>query len=403
VGAGDTALLEYSLGADRSYGWLVTGGSIQAFELPSRSEMEKAGRRFYDLVSSRDRPPVSELARNQATAAPRIKEAEQLGNRLGAMVLGPVAKEIHGKRLVIVPDGILSYVPFDALGEPGHQGNHYTPLLMGHAISSLPSASVLSVIRAESGNRRPAAKMLVVVADPVFDRSDPRIHTQTRSGDTPAATDSGTRDYAETRASQISSLSRLAYSRREAESISSLIPGARTLLDFSASVNSVTSPDMALYRMVHFATHGFFDSGHPDQSALVLSLVDERGNPRQGFLQVADIFNLNLPAELVVLSACQTALGSDIRGEGLVGLTRAFMYAGATRVVASLWEVDDLATADLMTAFYGKLATGANPVDALRSARLELLKKSAWSSPYYWAGFELQGEFEGSAALRLWR
>jgi CHAT domain-containing protein len=145
--------------------------------------------------------------------------------------------------------------------------------------------------------------------------------------------------------------------------------------------------------MVHFATHGLFDSEHPERSALVLSLVDPAGNPQPGLLKMSDIFNLNLPADLIVLSACQSALGSNIRGEGLVGLTRAFMYAGGKRVVASLWKVDDLATAELMREFYTAMARGDNPVIALRGAKLTLLKKRVWSSPYYWAPFTFEGEF----------
>ncbi len=400
LGSGQTALLEYSLGTDRGYGWLVTPAFIKSFEIPARSEVENASRRFYDLVASRSAESASESPK---TGASQTTEEERLAIRLGVMLFGPVAKELSGKRLVIIPDGILSYLPFDAIGEPNAR-NQYTPLLVGHVISTLPSASVLSAIRIGRGNRQPAPKLLAVIADPVFDRADPRVGAKANVGVAPALkADGATRDFSDTRASQMSVLGRLVYSRREAESISSVIPGALTLLDFGASLEAVTSPEMARFRIIHLATHGFLDSDHPDQSALVLSLVDDKGNPRQGFLPVADIFNLNLPAELVVLSACQTALGRDVRGEGLIGLTRAFMYAGATRVIASLWKVDDLATAELMKAFYQRLGTGANPVDALRAAQCEISKKSAWSSPYYWAGFVLQGEFEDSPVLRLHR
>jgi CHAT domain-containing protein len=127
---------------------------------------------------------------------------------------------------------------------------------------------------------------------------------------------------------------------------------------------------------------------------MVLSLVDAKGKPQNGFVRLHEIYNLSLPAELVVLSACQTALGKDVKGEGLIGLTRGFMYAGAKRVVASLWQVDDSATAELMQRFYAKmLRDGLRPAAALREAQVEMWKQNKWKMPYYWAGFTLQGEW----------
>jgi CHAT domain-containing protein len=146
---------------------------------------------------------------------------------------------------------------------------------------------------------------------------------------------------------------------------------------------------------VHFATHGLLNSEHPELSGVVLSLVDEQGKSVDGFLRLHEIYNLNLPAEMVVLSACQTALGKEIKGEGLVGLVRGFMYAGSPRVVASLWKVDDVATAELMKHFYsGVLTEGMRPAAALRAAKVEMWKQKRWHAPYYWAAFELQGEWK---------
>src|SRR4029077_6353868 len=127
-------------------------------------------------------------------------------------------------------------------------------------------------------------------------------------------------------------------------------------------------------------------SAHPELSGVVLSLVDRQGKSQDGFLRLHEIYNLKLSADLVVFSACQTGLGQEIRGEGLVGLTRGFMYAGAQRVVASLWKVDDFATAQLMKQFYvGMLKDKLPPAAALRAAQLEMMKDKRWSSPYYWA------------------
>jgi CHAT domain-containing protein len=165
-------------------------------------------------------------------------------------------------------------------------------------------------------------------------------------------------------------------------------------MDFKANRAAALHPDLRQYRYLHFATHGLLDSDRPGLSALVLSLVDEQGKPQDGFLRAHELYNLQLPAELVVLSACQTGLGKDVKGEGLVGLTRAFLSAGAARVVVSLWNVNDRATAELMTKFYRQmLQAGARPAAALRAAQLELGQQKQWQAPYYWAAFTLQGEW----------
>jgi CHAT domain-containing protein len=189
---------------------------------------------------------------------------------------------------------------------------------------------------------------------------------------------------------------RLYGTRKEAEQILSFLPPDQgsAAFDFAASLEAATSPGLVRYRYLHFATHGILDSTYPELSGVVLSLVDENGQPRDGFLRGHEIFNLKLTAELVTLSACQTGLGKEVKGEGLVGLTRGFMYAGSPRVVVSLWEVDDDSTAELMARFYrGMLQEELRPAAALRAAQISLLKESNWASPYYWAAFILQGEW----------
>jgi CHAT domain-containing protein len=166
-------------------------------------------------------------------------------------------------------------------------------------------------------------------------------------------------------------------------------------LGFNASRATATSSELGQYRIVHFATHGVLDDQHPEASGLVFSLVNRNGKPQDGFVVLQDIYNMNLSADLAVLSACETGLGKEIRGEGLMGLTRGFMYAGASRVVASLWRVDDAATADLMGRFYKAMEQqGMPPAAALRKAQVELSKEERWSDPYYWAGFVIQGEWK---------
>src|SRR6185369_10405425 len=190
---------------------------------------------------------------------------------------------------------------------------------------------------------------------------------------------------------------RLPFTRQEAEQILAVAPSGANLkaLDFQANRSIATNGELSKYRYVHFATHGYLDTTRAGLSAIVLSLVDQAGNPQDGFLRAHDIYNLNLPAELVVLSACETGLGIDIRGEGLDGLTRGFMYAGARRVVVSLWNVNDKATAALMQRLYaGMLRSNKTPAAALRTAQIQMLRTREWQSPYYWAAFVMQGEWK---------
>lgn len=258
---------------------------------------------------------------------------------------------------------------------------------------------MLAEIRREGAARKRPAKTVAVLADPVFDRNDERVKGNRAAKPAPYSSDL-------LRTDLLRSLSavglggmipRLPFTRREADAIAALAPPASAFAatGFQASRATATSPMLAQYRIVHFATHGLLNSEDPSLSGLVLSMFNQSGAPENGFLRLNEIYNLNLPADLVVLSACQTALGKEVRGEGLVGLTRGFLYAGALRVAASLWKVDDSATAGLMSGFYRAMLSGRlAPAAALRKAQLEMRAQPRWSSPYYWAGFELQGEWK---------
>ena len=333
---------------------------------------------------------------------------------LSRKLLGPIASRLRqewkDKRLVIVAPGALEYLPFTALALPSE--NCYQPLIASHEVVNLPSASVLAALRRETSCRQPAAKTLAVIADPVFESNDPRaMLAAKRKGSRDNLAANVQSEYEAHAASILTAgsdlaraiksfsragFSRLPFSREEAEAIADLVPKNSLLkaTDFQANRTVVASGALARYRIVHFATHGLLNSEHPELSGLVLSLVDENGKTQDGFLRMHEIYNLRLSADVVVLSACQTALGKEIKGEGLVGLTRGFMYAGAERVVASLWQVDDLATAELMKRFYqGMLKDGLRPAEALRAAQIEMSKQKQWSAPYYWAGFVIQGEW----------
>lgn len=394
---GEALLLEYALGAKRSFLWAVTPDAIRSFELPGRARIEPLARRYYELLTARNvqRPGESLLDRKKRIAAADV-EADRAGRELSRVILAPAAALLGDRPLLVVADGALQYIPFAALPIPSSG----TPLAARHEVVSLPSASALAALRRETHGRTHAPKALAIFADPVFQATDERLRRQpgkpgrlklaaTRGGWSPTAVrqDGGV---------QSPSFPRLASSLREAKAISALVPADQLFLalGFQASRAAVLRPELAQYRNLHFATHGVLDSRHPELSKLVLSLYDERGNPQDGFLRLNDVYNLRLDADLVVLSACQTALGQEVRGEGLIGLTRGFMYAGAARVLASLWSVEDRATADLMGDFYrGMLRQGLSPAAALRKAQLEMAKDPTRKSPYYWAGFSLQGEW----------
>ena len=376
----DTVLLEYQLGAERSFLWAVTPSSIASFELPSRKVIESAAMRVYEALTARNHRPAGESAEAWTARVLKSDEAYFIAAaKASRMLLGPVRNLIANKRLLVVGEGALQCIPFAALPEPGGSA----PLMVAHEIVTAPSASVIAVLRQETVTRKPADKTLFVVADPVFSADDERVGGQKVL--LSSTIQRGSTDYL-----------RLRFSRREAEQISSLTPAAATriALDFEASRDTVMRADISRYRILHFATHSVLDSEHPDLSGVVLSLVDRSGRGQNGFLRLYDIYNLRLRADLVVLSACRTALGEDIKGEGLIGLTRGFFYAGAPRVLATLWEVDDRTSGRMMRRFYeGMLLSGQRPAHALRAAQIAMWQTKGWQAPYYWAAFTLQGEW----------
>jgi CHAT domain-containing protein len=266
-------------------------------------------------------------------------------------------------------------------------------MLVNHEVVSLPSASTIAILRNELKDRKPAPKTLVAIADPVFEPNDPRLK---KAGENSSSSSSTSTEATRSAREMGVNLQRLEYTRKEAEAILALVPDNQqfSAFDFAANRTTATKPDLSQYRIIHLATHGLLNTINPELSGVVLSLLDENGADTNGFLRLNDIFNLNLPAELVVLSACETGLGKDVKGEGLVGLTRGFMYAGAKSVTVSLWNVSDTATSMLMTKYYQQmLDKGVNPVAALRAAQLEMMKIEQWKAPYYWAAFLVQGEW----------
>ncbi|HJQ39994.1 MAG TPA: CHAT domain-containing tetratricopeptide repeat protein [Thermoanaerobaculia bacterium] len=351
----DTLLVEIALGAERSYVWSVTTGGVTSRALPPRKDVEAIARRFYETLTERNTVIDGETA--QARLARLAKAKTRIardGARLYQLLLARLPLK-GKKRLLVVADGALHYVPFAAIPIDGQ------PLITRFEIVHMPSVSSLAALRRETVGRRVPARSVAVLADPVF--ADARMP-------------------------------RLPLAREEATSIARIAHRADVRLGYEATRAAAMSGELRDFRYIHFATHGVIDDRNPELSGIVLSLVDERGNPQDGFLRLHDIYNLDLQADLVVLSACRTALGKEVAHEGLVGLTRGFLYAGAERVLASLWKIDDRATAELMRRFYERmLVDRMTPAAALRAVQLEMARSPRWSEPYHWAAFVLQGEW----------
>ncbi|OUL33074.1 hypothetical protein BV372_17620 [Nostoc sp. T09] len=408
----NTLLLQYSLGEERSYLWAVTPTSMQVYTLPSREEIEKVATRFYESLQQGSASDIS------------IPNAQQLSK----LILAPVADKLSGKRLVIVADGGLQTIPFAALADitpqpPSLQGkgekskplssqerglergSQYQPLMVNHEILNLPSASTIAFQRQQLANRKPAPKALAILADPVFNATDCRFTSKDcRETDTPQPINSNldTRSQLEQSALSRSAKNlkrngweRLLYTGDEAKAILQLIPSESSLqaFGFDANYNWATSSALNQYRILHFATHGIADPKEPGLSGIILSKYDRKRNEiLPSKLTLGDLFNQDYPAELIVLSACETGLGKNVNGEGLVGLTRGLMYAGAARVAVSLWKVSDEGTSILMQEFYKQmLQEGKTPAEALRAAQSKLWQEGR--SPYEWAAFTMQGEW----------
>jgi CHAT domain-containing protein len=414
----NTVLVEYNLGVEKAYLWLVTPTSISGHQLPPKGEIREQAKKVYDLLTERSKISKGESPK---TTRARWQKADNdypaAANKLSEMILGPIASQLGKKRLVIVADGALQYIPFAALPAPTTEGqtdpkakpvtpsqSSFTPLIAGHEVINLPSATTLAVLRQQFGERKPAQKAVAVLADPVFDKCDPRVLKQTASN-TIGAKDCTPSQAEAARAwrdlnPEDGSITppRLPRTRGEAKAITALVPpnAHKQALDFEANREMATSEELGKYRIVHFATHGFLNPSHPERSGIVLSLVNEKGEEQNGFLSLRDVYSLKLSANLVVLSACRTSLGTQIEGEGVISLARGFMSAGVPRVIATLWKVDDDPSAELMKSLYTQMLRGKrlSPGAALRAAQLEMRKNGEFSSPFYWAAFILQGEYQ---------
>ncbi|MDZ7957191.1 MAG: CHAT domain-containing protein [Aulosira sp. DedQUE10] len=443
----DTLLLQYSLGENRSFVWVVSPNSLNTYELPKKQEIEKSAINLFCLISKYSSKPPSATNKENPCKGIKTQQIDIAAKELSQIILAPVKDKLGIKRLVIVADGALQYIPFAAVADLNSQqispqqnrekdklpvggevdfsrdkqkdsscirgginicpNNNspankfdYQPLFVNHEIVSLPSASAIAIQRQEYATRKPAPKALAILADPVYSATDTRVtNAQNKQHQKQNSLDLELERSALQRSADSlnrQGWQRLLGTRSEAQAIFKLVPGSKNLelLDFAANYTEATSSDLNQFRILHFATHGFFNDANPELSGIVLSLVDQQGKDIRGYLRLADLFNLDYPADLIVLSACETGLGKEIQGEGLVGLTRGLMYAGAQRLVVSLWQVSDEGTAEFMQEFYKQMWQQDKPVSvALRAAQLKMWQQEKWRNPNYWAAFTFLGEW----------
>jgi CHAT domain-containing protein len=373
-----TVLLEYFLGTEASYVWLVTKNGFTAHEIEKETLITDTVGRLYKLLSTKP-------------GAGADSEFQYAAQQLGQMILAPVSSQLAGRRVIVVADGALNYVPFQVLSLTGQK------LLVDDAeVVNAPSASILGQLRQERSRRRPAENIVAAFGDAVF----PSNYGERSSGSQQMAVRQGTgasRDIEIAGDSvKLEDIQPLFYARWELQNLRNLAGSAALLaMDFDASREKLESTKLGEYSILHLATHGVLDPEHPEKSGFLLSTVDRNGQPQNGLITMRDVYGLRAPVELVVLSACRTALGKDVRGEGLIGLTRGFMHAGASSVASTLWRVDDEATAELMKHFYANmLQQGMTPAAALRAAQNTIRQDPRWRSPHYWAAFTLQGEYK---------
>ena len=393
----DTLMLQFFLGEKSSYLWLLgNNGNLQTYVLPPRAVIEEKAQAFYEILTS---PP----------GRVRPKTTSDIGSELSEMLFGPIVDQLGTQRLVIVADGFLQYLPFSVLPNPspnnvpsksatlGEYGKVLNPLLLDHEIIHLPSASSLVALRQNAPNRPQAEKELAFFANPVFNHKDSRVD-EVRVFDWAEPMTSAELSKAEVLYSQISA------TEKELDEVleSNLIPPGQSqrFFGYDASLKSALDPELGKFRIVHFASHGIFNSKAPERSGIVLSSINESGVVQSGLLSPTYAFNeMDLSAtELVVLSGCRTGLSQGQVGrEGMTGLTNGLFDAGAERVVASLWSVRDDATRELMNRFYTLMLDPENPMrpaEALTEAQRSMWNEPRWQTPYNWAAFTLQGVWE---------
>ena len=363
--AGDSVLLYYAVAGDQSHLFLITTDQIREFGLPGRAELEGLGLAVRKLLPAFRRRQLDHAAEQNLAAAL---------SQLSRTLLGPVAGALPGvRRVIVADDDMLQYLSFAALTVPGEK----EPLGVAREILTIPSASVWSELRSKLRGRSPAPRSVAIFADPVFDAGDSRLQVS--------------------RNSQSSPLSRLSYATREAQAIAQQAPNhdAWVVTGFDANLRMLQRTDLSQFRVVHFATHSAIHDADPERSGITLSLVDPKGKPRPGFVSAGELAKLHWRSDVIVLSGCKTAVGPLVRGEGIVSLARPLFQGGTRAVLATLWPVEDEASAAFMKEYYQVLlGEYGSPASALLAAQASLWRTSRWHDSFFWSGYVLLGDSE---------
>lgn len=380
----DTLILEYFLGKDKSYLWVVARDYVKVYNLPPTKEIETL---------------VAEYIRQMKVLPNRIEVEEQkvpqdtkeISEKIAKILISPIGDQLGSKRLIIVPHKILNFLPFAALPEPSASNTKKElPLVMNHEIIYLPSISLVEALE-KNVLADYKEKKAIVVADPIF-KADLVSKRHDSNNLAERVKINTTLEDLKSRGFE---LEELPGTHQEAKRIKEILKtyDVKLLLGVDSSLPNFLKEKLDSYNIIHFATHGVLNNLNPELSGLVFSLVDSDGNEQPGFLTTNQIFGLNLNADLVVLSACQTGVGKQVNGEGVLGLSRAFFYAGAKRIITTLWKVSDVGTSELMSKFYSYLSeNNVSYTQALRQAQISMIQ-SEKNHPFYWAAFKIEGEW----------
>jgi len=358
-------LVEYFLGKYNSCAWVITPSSINTYILANNQKIEPIVVDLFNAVQDTNNNSYLELSK-----------------KLSDLLILPFAHQITGKNIIIVPDKTLSFVPFALLTNPNK--NDKSPLVLNHQITYLSSA--LTFIQLSKTKDSLASDNVLLLGDPVFDKTDTRVDSNSLSN--------LGGDFVDARGTLFP---RLLGTREETEKIKELFLKTKSkvklLLDFESNLKNLINEELNIYKYIHFSTHNYLNNEYGGASGLVFSMVDSKGDFQNGFLTVNNITNMEINAELVVLSSCKSISGKHQNGEGVIGLTRAFFCAGAKKVIGSLWNVNDHAGSELMIRFYKHLIEDQMPPSmALQKAQISMLNDKQWSNPFFWAGFKLEGK-----------
>ncbi|MEO6589637.1 MAG: CHAT domain-containing tetratricopeptide repeat protein [Pyrinomonadaceae bacterium] len=387
----ESLLLEFSFGDEESYLWLIGKNEFDAYVLPPREQIESKIQTLRELLASREIIKDESIEDHQTRVAKADEDYLKIAKELSRDLFGQAAGKFGNKRLIIVPDGKLGYFPVSALPLPDSET--IEPILLTNEVVYEPSASTLSILSGNNKKTNTASKSLLIFSDPVFSADDLRLSGKNQDELVPQNEPNDKFRFVES----LDSLVRLDSSKTEANSIVEILgeSNADSFSAFEANREKLLGANVADYKILHFATHGLIDENRPELSGIVLSRFDESGKKLDEFFRLHDIYGMNLNSDLVVLSACNTAIGKEVRGEGLMSLNNAFLSVGAKSVMASLWKVEDGATLELMKNFYDAMANEkVTPSKALQKAQIKMWQSKRYQSPFYWAAFTVQGDFK---------